>query len=189
MSEVVRNIDGFPLPLANLQYEMESHAKRAFPDIDKTIDLINEYRNLSNDDKNTIKNNTRTKTIEHYSWNNIIKVWEDAIDSIDISTSKDWNNSDKYELPDNIKLDYSLNNFDFINDICCNIIKEPGLMKTQMIQHTLYSLDHGTSRNGSNIEQYTKRHAAENLERFAYQKSMIEHIRTTPGKINEDYIK
>jgi glycosyltransferase involved in cell wall biosynthesis len=189
MSEVVRNIDGFPLPLANLQYEMESHAKRAYPDIDKTIDLINEYRNLSDDDKNTIKHNTRTKTIEYYSWNNIVKVWEDAIDSIDLSTSKDWNSTDKYELPDNIRLDYSLSNFDFINDICCNIIKEPGLMKTQMIQHTLHSLDHGTSKNGSNIEQYTKRHAAENLERFARQKAMIEHIRTTPGKINEDYIK
>lgn len=61
-------------------------------------------------------------------------------------------------------------------------------MSTQMIQHMLYSLDHETSKNGKIIEQYTKKNAAENLERFAKQKAMVEHIRATPGQIKEDYI-
>lgn len=188
MSEVSRNIGGYPIPLSNLQYEMESHAKRAYPDIHKTLDLINAYRNLSQDKKNTIKKETREKTIKYYSWSDIINVWIDAIDSVDILSNTSWADANKYELPDNIELDYTLNNFDFINHICCDIIKEPNLMRTQMIQHTLYSLDHGVSRNGSNLEPYTKKHASDNLERFARQKAMIEHIRTTPGKINEDYI-
>jgi glycosyltransferase involved in cell wall biosynthesis len=188
MSEVVRNIDGFPIPLSNLQYEMESNAKRSYPNIDETINLINKYRNLNQEEKDAIKNNTRINTIKYYSWDDIIEVWQEAIDSMDISTSKDWNDSNKYQIPENVNLDYSLSNFDFINHICCNIIQEPGLMKTQMIQHTLYSLDHGVSRDGPSIQKYSKKTAAENLERFARQKEMLEHIRVTPGKINEDYI-
>lgn len=189
MSEVVRNIDGFPLPLSNLQYEIESHAKRAYPDISKTLDIINEYRNLTADQQLTIKQITREKTIKNYSWPNIVNVWIDAIDSLDISDLPKWTDPNKYELPNNVRLDYSLNNFDFIKYICCDIIQEPLLMKTQMIQHILYSLDHGISKNGPIMEPYTKRMAAENLEKFAQQKAMIDHIRTTPGKIKEDYIE
>ena len=57
-----------------------------------------------------------------------------------------------------------------------------------MIQHILYSLDHGVSKRGPGTEQYTKRMAAENLEKFAEQKAMIDHIRTAVGRIKEDYI-
>ena len=188
MSEVVRNIDGYPIPLANLQHEMESHALRAYPDTHKTIELINTYKNLSEDEKRQIKNNTRTKTIEQYDWKNIIDTWSEAIDSIDLSDKPDWSDKNKYELPDDVRLDYTLNNFDFVNYICCDIIKEPSLMKTQMIQHMLHSLDHGVSKSGSIFEPYSKQKAADNLEKFAQHKSMVEHIRTTPGKINEDYI-
>lgn len=188
MSEVVENIGGFAIPLSNLQYEMESGAKRAYPDITKTLELINNYRSLDTEQQKDIQQKTRNKTIEHYSWNDIIRTWVDAIDSLDISTKASWDNKDKYELPNNIQLDYSLNNFDFIKYICCELIKEPGLMRTQMIQHILYCLDHGVSKSGSGAEPYTKRMAAENLEKFAQQKAMIDHIRTTAGKMKEDYI-
>lgn len=189
MSEVVNNIKGFAVPLANLQHEMESHAKRAYPDISKTLELIKSYRHLNAEQQMSIRKTTRDKTIEHYSWKDIITTWIEAIDSLDISNNLRWDDKNKYETPNDVKLDYSLNNFDFIKYICCEILKEPLFMKTQMVQHMLYSLDHGMSKNGPIPEPYTKRMAAENLEKFAQQKAMIDHIRTSGGKIHEDYIE
>ena len=188
MSEVVRSVDGYPVPLSNLQYEMESHAERAYPDISKTLDSIHQYRNLPNDQKATLKLKTRENTINQYDWKNIVNVWSEAIDSIDMSTKVSWNDPNKYEGLENIKLDYTLNNFDFVNTICCDLLNEPNLMKTQMIQHMLHSLDHGAAKEGSSIVSYSKKRAADNLERYSQHKEMLDHIRTTTGKINEDYI-
>jgi len=61
-------------------------------------------------------------------------------------------------------------------------------MKTQMIQHMLHSLDHGAVKEGQSFESYSKKRAADNLERYSQHKEMVDHIRTTTGKINEDYI-
>ena len=188
MSEVVRSVDGYPVPLSNLQYEMESHAERAYPDISKTLDLIDQYRNLSDNEKENLKLKTRENTINNYNWKNIVNVWSEAIDSMDISTKVNWNDPNKYEGSENIKLDYTLNNFDFVNTICCDLLNEPNLMKTQMIQHMLHSLDHGAVKEGSSFVPYSKKRAADNLERYSQHKEMVDHIRTTTGKINEDYI-
>lgn len=188
MSEVVRSVAGYPIPLKNLQYEMESSALRAYPDIEKTAELITEYRKLPDVEKLKLKNLTRELTIQHYDWKNIVKVWEKAIDSLDIPEVPLWDNKDKYESPDNVILDYSLNNYDFIKHICENILKEPNLMKTQMIQFMLYSLDHGVTQQSLSVNRYTKKSAASHLEKFSKHKERSEHIRTTPGRINEDYI-
>jgi glycosyltransferase involved in cell wall biosynthesis len=184
MSEVVRNILGTPLPLSNLQCELESHAQRAYPDVDKTVELIQNYR--CNQD--TFSSEIREATIAHYSWPDIVSVWEKAIDSIDLSKKKSWSDPNKYTVPNNFKLDQTLDNFNFVQTLCCDILKEPDLMKTQMIQHMLYSLDHGMQKKGSKNISFTKTDIMNHLHGFAQQKAACDHIRTTPGKIKEDYI-
>jgi len=188
MSEVVRSINGYAIPLKNLQYEMESGAQRAYPDIEKTIELINEYRNLPNETKFLKKQETRDLTIQNYAWKDIAKVWERAIDSMSVEDIPRWDDKNKYEMPDEITIDDSLDNYDFIKYICCEILQEPSLMKTQMIQHILYSLDHGVSNTGPAAAAYTKKNAAAHLEKYAQHKTTSEQIRTVSGKIKEDYI-
>lgn len=187
MSEVARAVGGFPIPLANTQKELESGADRAYPNIDATKNLILDYQKKDETYKSQLKQQTRLATIKNYSWKDIGSVWEEAIDSMNILDLAKWDEYPKYSIPNTIP-NYSLNNYDFISNICCDILQEPLLMKTQMIQHILYSLDHGVTKNGGIVKTYNKKDAASHLEQFAKHKSRIDEIRTHHGKIKEDYI-
>lgn len=184
MSEVVRNISGFPISCASLSYELESGAKRAYPNIEETINLINRYKNLSSQTKNDLSKKTRELTKEYYSWSNIVDTWMSAIDSIDISTNKQWNNNEKYVLNSKNYLSIS-DNYDFLEQICVLMLKSPFLLKTQMIQHMLYGLDHGSIRN----ETFTKESVLKNLTNYAQQKEHLDKLRLKELVLDEDYLK
>lgn len=187
MSEVVRNLNGFPIPLSNLQCELESHADRAYPNIEVTKELIDNYISKNTEYKQLLSQKTRESAVNHYSWKDIGTVWEEAIDSLNIEDLPSWTNYPMYTISKKLP-DYSLNNYDFVNNICCDLLDEPSLMRTQMIQHILYSLDHGVTKNGTVIKAYNKKDAADHLENFCKHKAKIDEIRTNLGKIKEDYI-
>lgn len=188
MSEIVRNIGGFPIKLASLSYEIESHAKRAYPDIDETIKIIIDYIESSQDYKHSKKEETVEKTILHYNWKNIANVWEQIFDGCDISKNKNWYNEPQFTIPKNITIDHSLSHFEIIYNIVVNIIKEPWLMNTNFIQTTLKEIDYGIRHKDNKLSPFTKKMALEQLELYTNAKTFIEELRVSNEKINEDYL-
>lgn len=178
MSEVVRNVSGYPIPLASLSFEVESGARRAYPNIDLTIKLIENYQNMSKQTKTSLSKETRNNAQKYYSWSNIVNVWEKAIDNIDTSNNKHWDNNEQYSMTSDNYL-ASNNNYDFIEKICIKMLRSPFLLKTQMIQHLLYELDHGST---------SKLSVLKNLENYAKQKEHLDKVRLKEIPLNEDYL-
>jgi len=187
MSEIVRNVDGYPIPLSSLSYEIENHARRAYPDIDKTISLILDYVNSSSEFKKNKRIKTRQLTAQYYNWDNIAKIWEDIFDKIDISSNKNWLKEPQYILPEKIKINTNLKNFDMVKDICDNIIKDENLMKTNFIQTTLIEMDHGIQKIGNKLSPYNRNMGLEKLEKYANMKAFLDQLRLSKEKIVEDY--
>jgi glycosyltransferase involved in cell wall biosynthesis len=188
MSEVVRNVDGFPIPLSSLSYEIENHAKRAYPDIDATAKLLSEYIESSPEYKETKKLNARNKTVEHYNWNNISKVWEEIFDNIDLSDKADWYTEPQFQLESKIQIDTSLNNYDIIEYICNKVLHDPNLMKTNFIQTTLLEMDYGIQKLNSKVLPYNRSMALEKLEKYANTKAFLDKLRVSKERLVEDYI-
>lgn len=188
MSEVSRNIGGFPIPLASVSYELESHAKRAYPNIDETIKIIIDYIESSDEYKYTKKQEAVNKTYQHYDWNNIAKIWENIFDSVDISKNKDWNTEQQFIIPNNLNLDHSSSNFDIVNHIVCNILKEPWLMQTNFIQNTLCEMDYGIQKIDNKIMPFTRKTGLEKLEKYTNAKAFLDDIRVSQKKLSEDYL-
>lgn len=189
MSEVVRNINGFPIPLASLSYELESHAKRAYPDTDRTIEIINSYIKSSIEYKQSLKQKTLNGCIHNYSWDNIASTWMSVFDAaITQNNKKSWYASDQFILSNQIKLDISLNNFDLVKYICYEVIKEPGLIETNFIQNMLIEMDYGIQKFSGQIGPYNRNMAIDKLEKYANTKAFLDQIRVSKEKIMEDYI-
>jgi glycosyltransferase involved in cell wall biosynthesis len=189
MSEIVRNIGGYAINLSSLSYEIENHAKRAYPDIGHTVGLINDYISSDVVYKNNKKVEVCKKTQELYNWDNISKIWEEIFDDIDISSNCNWQEEKQYSLSEKIYINNKLSNFDLIKDICENIILDKKLMFTNFIQTTLVEMDYGISRDSNNkIVPFDKNQALEKLEKYANMKAFIDKLRCSKEKLVEDYI-
>lgn len=188
MSEVVRNVGGYPIKLSSLSYEIENHAKRAYPDIEYTVKIIKDYIDSSKEFKNSKKEETKLLTQKLYNWDNISKVWEDILDSVEVDSKKNWVSEPQFKLPKNIRINKNLNNFDIVHDICVNVIKDEDLMRTNFIQATLLEMDHGIQKVGNKVLPFTREMALEKLEKYANMKAFIDQLRMDKERIAEDYI-
>lgn len=188
MSEVVRNLNGFPIPLSSLSYEIENHSKRAYPNIVETIKLIMNYISSSKEYKDQKCLASRSGACENYNWDNIAKVWCQIFDEVDINKNKDWLNEPQFKLSEKIKLDLSKKNFDIIKYICDEIIKDPKLIRTNFIQTTLVEMDYGIQRNSNKVLPFNRNMGLEKLEKYANTKAFLDELRLSKEKIGEDYV-
>jgi hypothetical protein len=90
-------------------------------------------------------------------------------------------------LPEKIKINTNLKNFDMVKDICDNIIKDENLMKTNFIQTTLIEMDHGIQKIGNKLSPYNRNMGLEKLEKYANMKAFLDQLRLSKEKIVEDY--
>jgi glycosyltransferase involved in cell wall biosynthesis len=190
MSEVVKNLEGFILPTNRIFREQESNADRAYPDIEKTADIIYDYLiNYSEEEKQTKKNKSRQLCINKYSWDSVYKKWEECFDSIDITENLPWN----YPLRETGHIDTyvtkNLKKYEFIYYICKNIIKDPKIIETGYIQGLLRDFNHILVSKGTMSETKGHKEIIEVLEIYMKNKIFCEKIRC--GIIDlpkEDYL-
>jgi glycosyltransferase involved in cell wall biosynthesis len=189
MSEVIRNIDGYPIRVNHEFLELESNAYRAYPDDNHTIETILNYMNSSYDTQSLFKTNTRNRTIENYNWEKSINTWINAIDSIDLKSKRPWNDKEKFTIPPAVEIDYSLSNFELCKYICNNIIKNKKLLYSEFCQKIIRDLDHGISRTDTGFAPFTKEMAVKQLESYANHKVFLDDIRLSNNMIMEDFIE
>lgn len=188
MSEVVDSIGGEKIQPLAIMYELESGAKRASHNNKALIDSIKNYRKLSDNEKNSVKNNTRINTLCNYSWDNTSMVWEKAIDYLMQQPNKyNWDTHQPYEVANAIDIDTNQNNYEIAKYIVFEVIKDKNLMRTNFVQKIIRDADIGFVYAGADISPFTTKDMIKKLEQFCNSKKFIDNLRNSD--INQDYIE
>lgn len=191
MSEIVKNLEGFPIPIDRLYRELETGADRAYPDIDATTNILYHFH-VDLDDSQKLLMSTRTRELccRYYTWDNTFKVWDAAFDSLNLSTSISWEaDNPKPTNHANISVPSNLSPTEFIEYIINNIINEPYLLKTAPIKILIQQFSCGMVSGKGFIRSYSYQDIVKILEQHLNIKIAFEDLRINPNKINkEDYL-
>lgn len=188
MTEIASSLDGFLVPVSKLFREMESNAYRAYPDNDVAAKILYDYLLQSESFKNNKRNNTRQKCIQQYTWDQVAKVWEDCFDSIDIEQKIAWYtpnpNKTRHE---NTSVSAGLNNKEFVEYICNNIINDKNLIHTGYVQSLIKDFTCGlVCRNGI-IKSFMHKDVVDALENQLRNKLVLDQALLSTQK-PEDFL-
>jgi glycosyltransferase involved in cell wall biosynthesis len=191
MTEIVENLHGYKIPLVTLFREMETNADRALPDNDATSKIIyNHMVNISPEQKLANSKIIREKCLEQYTWDAVYNVWDECFDSIDIRKKPSWDTPDlNITNHTSVKVPKDLDQAEFIEFICTNVINSPELLKTAHTQCLIRDSVSGiVARNGT-LSSLNKQQIIEILEGHMNNKIVCEKMRTQPNTlIKEDFI-
>jgi len=189
MSEIVRKLKGYTIPVKRLFREMETGADRAYPDIESVVNIIYEYHvNTIEKEKENKRLQTRTMCEKYYSWEDVADVWDRAFDTLDLTTNIPWD-SELRPIYNSKTVPKGLSKKQFVEYIVREIIDEPDLMYTAAIQMILRDYSNGYARINGQLVNMTTEIVVKNLEEFMNSKKTHEAVRLNPEKLfTQDYL-
>lgn len=190
MTEIVKNLEGFLIPVDRIFRENDTNADRAYPDISKTAEIFYEYViNYSLEQKNNKKIKTRQLCCEQYSWDKVYDVWDECFDTIDLSKKLPWNHPIIETGHTNEYVTKGLKKYNFVNYICSHIIKDPDIMNTGYIQSLLKDFNHIIVSKGTSTIAKEHKEIVDVLEIYLKNKMTYEQIRCNQQQTEEDYLQ
>lgn len=191
MTEIIDTLGGYKIPVDRTFRELETNADRVYPDIDKTVDIFEDFFiKQSLDSRNNLSASTREKCLSNYTWDHTYKVWEECFDSIDINKKTRWDSSQTaVTRQQQLKVPKDLNHKEFIEYICHNIINDSNLINTAPIQMLIKESVSGIIATGGSLTSVNKDYLVHKLEAFLNNKIMCEQMRLNSNTIQkEDFI-
>ena len=83
MSDVVRKVNGYPIPVKLLYCEMETGCNRAYPNGKAFVNILENYFNMPTPMRQAIRMQTRVSYVKNYSWDKTAEKWMEVFDSLD----------------------------------------------------------------------------------------------------------
>jgi len=103
MSDVVRRVGGYPIPLKMLYREMETGCDRAYPDEDKFVEILEKFCTLPKMLRDKKREDTRSAVNKHYSWDKTAEKWMEVFDSLSRNKSdKGWEATPRIVGPEDV---------------------------------------------------------------------------------------
>lgn len=187
MSEIVRNLNGYPIPVKALFRELETGADRAHPDDNHLIDVLYDFHVNTNDEQKKIESKrVRKKCIEHYTWDDVYKVWDSVFDSIDVSDKPSWGQEEINPTNVKLKVPNNINPTDMIEYVINNIINEPYLLNTAQVKALIKNVGNGIFPEAGGIKPMTMDRVVSMLESFLNNKNSTNNARMNPETIGEE---
>lgn len=199
MTEVAENLSGFKIPVQRKFRELETNADRVYPDNDYVAQLMYDFFNtMSDEHKQNLSNKTRNSCINKYTWDNVYKVWKDCCDSLyqpqladsQIITSKklSWQNNALHTNHESMKVPPGLNPKEFIQYICDNILREPRLYNSSLIQMLIKDLSSRFIAKSGLLQTFDHQKAVEVLETHLNNKITCSQILNSIDQNTEDFL-
>lgn len=184
MADIGSTLGAKLVEIAHEFKELETEAIRVYPNNKNLIQHIESYINMPLDNLIEISKQSRKNLINNYSWDKTANKLMNILDNLDISENLSW------DLPkrtiSNIHVP-SLPNRDFVYFIIDNIIQDPFLKKTVLIENMIKDLDAGIVFRGNNMIQYTQQQAVEELQIYLGNKIAMENIRCGEAVIPDHF--
>lgn len=186
MTEIVRKLEGYPIPVERLYREMETGANRAYPNIQSITDIIYNYH-VSTTEEEKINKSQKTRALceKYYSWDLVADVWDRAFDTVDISKNLSWDSPPR-EIDNSKNVPSKSNSVEFIEFIIKEIIKEPYLLKTSPIKKLIMDFTNGYGASRGSVRMITPENVVKELEEYMNSKAVYEAIRKNPTKLFQE---
>jgi len=151
MSEVVRNLHGFPVEVKTFFRDQGTMSYRAYPDNDDFIKKLIKFAQMPFSMRARIGAKARKAVEDRYTWEHNFKVWEECFDSIDTSVNK-WAFPANYFTPQKI-IPKGLSNPQFVRWGFEHVAGRPDLVNTHLALGTLRDLNLGLAFSKLDREQ------------------------------------
>lgn len=188
MIDLNNNLNGYRINVGRLYRIIESNVIRALPDNNSLVSNIKNFFEMTNGQRKEKSDQVRKLAMKNYSWSNISKHWEFAIDRASPAKRK-WEDKPRLfniekHVPDN------LNNQEFISWALSNVLHEPELEFKAYGADILRDLNYGVCVSNNKIIEIDRHKILHQLAGRAQNKLHAEQARCGLIKIDTpDYIK
>jgi hypothetical protein len=151
MSDVVRKLHGYPLPVKHLSMEITTGAYKAVPDVDYLARFFSEFMALSDYELMKAKKLSRLGFDESYSsWDKTAAKWEHHFDSINVAQYENgWVSPKKFRNPAPLdERTKSMTNGEFIDWALRYVLCDPSKIGSYMHARLLRDLNNGYTHVG-----------------------------------------
>jgi glycosyltransferase involved in cell wall biosynthesis len=192
MTEIVDNLEGYKIPVDRVFREMETNADRVYPDIEYTTQVFYDFFVKESVESRRLKaQKTRSLCESQYTWDKVYSVWEECFNSIDIGSKVSWDSQQTVEPKHKTtKVPKDLNNTEFVQYICHNVVNNPDILNTAAIQCLIRDLNNGIVAKSGQTIVIDRNQAIKILENYLNNQINCEKMRLNSNNITkEDFIK
>jgi glycosyltransferase involved in cell wall biosynthesis len=154
MSDNLRRLGGYPIPLLTLQKEIETGRYSAIPDETAFVEHLKDFLSKSESDQKLLRIKTRAMYDSYYSWDKTANMWANAIESV--QPKNDWKSPPRFHNPtrlESIKQEY-MNDSEFTRWLILDVLGDPSKVNSQFELRIVRDLSMGAKfRNLGNFYQ------------------------------------
>jgi glycosyltransferase involved in cell wall biosynthesis len=128
MSDVVRKLKGYPVPLSSKTLELETGCYRAIPDQDAVLFYWKDFFSKSKDEQAAIGLETRKAYETNFSWDRVVDSWMISLDDCPIAN---WNQQFRQiNIPEDGKMPQFSSHKDFLDWAISTYLPYSGLINS-----------------------------------------------------------
>ena len=186
MEDVVRCLNGVPIPVKRLYREVETHMYRAYPDNNFLAEQFYKCRNMGGVELTKWKHKTLEGATKYFNWDDVSAKWINMIDSLKINQSV-WKTTKPFIYQPNININQDLPNHIFIEQAIYNISGKNDLFYRYIGSRILRDLNYGARIKGfGGINYSTESFFAQRMKFQPYtKKDVIDDLKIINDKNNK----
>lgn len=189
MSEIVRNVGGYPIPVQRLFREMETTANRAYPDNAALVDILWDFFvSKTQEERNGLSTKTRELCLKHYTWDKVYNTWYNAFKSVDLSTNLSWDQPNPNPIGENLTIPNNLSPSDIVDYVIINILKEPYFLNTALVKNIKKKFSIGLSVDAKGVRSVKPQQIIKELELLINNKKLSEDLRTKVDSLKLEWL-
>ena len=189
MSEIVRNVGGYPIPVKRLFREMETTANRAYPDNAALVDILWDFFvSKTQEERDGLSTKTRELCLKHYTWDKVYNTWYNAFKSVDLSTNLSWDQPNPNPIGENLTIPNNLSPADIVDYVIINILKEPYFLNTALVKNIKKKFSIGLSVDAKGVISVKPQQIIKELELLINNKKLSEDLRTKVDSLKLEWL-
>jgi glycosyltransferase involved in cell wall biosynthesis len=188
MMDIINKLNATPIKIQSYFTELETKAVRVYPDNDDLVRIILDEIAKPDPIRDSERHKVRELTEKHYSWNKIIKIWENYFDNLEFRS--DW--STRLPIYKNIdgNIDNNKTNIDRLINICNNNLKNTDLLSSTRFLQMLQNSDYGFATAGpTQIVEYSINNLYDHINNIIDNNNKSEEARRHNQIFQEDFIQ
>lgn len=147
MSDIVRKLRGWPIPVAALEVEPVSNCLRARPDGRSFVRMLSRYFAMPEPLRAKMKQRTRDLAVAHYDWDKTAARWMEVFDSL-APVPDPWSSPPRLHTPALPQATFASNE-DFVDYCIRHVLGRPEMVNSYMATRLVRDLNWGSSTRGS----------------------------------------
>ena len=187
MCDIVQKLKAYPISIKSKYKELETRAKRVYPDNDSLISIIEKFINLPEPVQYKKRLKTRELTEKFYNWDTIANKWENYLDSLDNKGYRaDWTKYSRLTPIQDLK---GNDNVDALVSIARENINDIDYASCSRMLSYLNDADYGFQINGLNTVGFDMNKVKEQINIYISNNNQLCEALNSNISIKEDFIQ